>query len=193
MPVYTSYRIARQEKPSALKRRRLFLLCGSRRGAVLKLRGAGRESRRRSTRDAFAALLAKWQQFLIRATDERGDPIQDYYIQSEGKRNQGLDEELQSFDVDVHTYSGDASLRSFHVNLDALDPDSLQSLSLSVIASSGSSFVTYHGFTGKTPATADAFQTEGTWHAKLDLSSLLGAKRREVFLPVHDDANRAAA
>jgi hypothetical protein len=127
--------------------------------------------------------LTKWQQFLIRATDERGDPIQDFYIQLEGKRNHGPNEELQCFDVDVHTYSGDSSLRNFQVNLDELDPESLQSLSLHVITSSGSSLVAYHGFTGGVSFDSEVHDNEGTWHATLDLSSLLGDSEVKFFYP----------
>lgn len=134
------------------------------------------------TRDVVSG-LSKWQQFLIRATDERGDPIRDYYIQLEGKRNGGVHEELECFDVDVHTYSGDASFRNFHVNLDELDPGSLESLSLTVIASSGSSLVTYHGFTDVPSADADVYGDKGTWHAKLDLSGLLREGEVKFFYP----------
>ncbi|MFC4809424.1 esterase/lipase family protein [Paenibacillus sp. GCM10023250] len=127
--------------------------------------------------------LAKWQQFVIRARDERGDPIQDYYIQLVGRRNQGRAKALESFALDVHTYNGDASLRSFHVNLDKLDPGSLQSLSLKVIASSGSSLVAYSGCVSAATAAAEVHGNEGTWQAELDLSSLLGEREVKFFYP----------
>ncbi|WP_051621074.1 esterase/lipase family protein, partial [Paenibacillus sp. UNC451MF] len=105
--------------------------------------------------------LTPWQQFVIRVTDERGDPITDYFIQLEGVRKDGGSEDLHYFDVDVHVFSGDSSLRNFHINLEELQPENLQSLSLNIIASSGSSLVAYHGFT------AGDYDMEGVWHATL--------------------------
>lgn len=123
--------------------------------------------------------LIPWQQFIIRATDERGDPITDYYIQLEGTRtNCGL-EELQYFDVDVHAYSSDPSLRNFHVNLNDLAPETLNSLTLRVIASSGTTLVAYHGLTDDT----ESYDQEGTWHATLDLSTLLHNSTVKFFYP----------
>lgn len=121
--------------------------------------------------------MTPWQQFVIRATDERGDPITDYFIQLEGRRADGGLEELQYFDVDVHPYSGDTSLRNFHVNLNELQPDKLVSLSLRVIASSGSSIVAYHGLVD------EKYDTEGTWNGALDLSGLLHNVEVKFFYP----------
>ncbi|WP_090642032.1 hypothetical protein [Paenibacillus sp. UNC496MF] len=135
----------------------------------------------RRTRDVLTG-LTRWQQFVIRARDERGDPIRDYYVQLEGRRKQGRAEALESFDLDVHTYGGDASLRNFHVNLDELDSESLQSLSLKVIASSGSSLVAYYGYASAAAAAAE-LGNEGTWQAELDLSGLLGEREVKFFYP----------
>lgn len=121
--------------------------------------------------------LTKWQQFIIRAVDERGDPITDYYVQLEGKRKSGDMDMLEGFDIHVHPYSLDPSLRNFHVNLDELDPGSLQSLSLQLIASSGSTFVTYNGFTD------EVYDTVDSWHARLDLSYLLDENHTKFFYP----------
>ncbi|MEF3308758.1 hypothetical protein PV433_07540 [Paenibacillus sp. GYB004] len=134
------------------------------------------------TRDTMAR-LTPWQQFVIRVIDERGEPVPDYYVQLEGRRHHGGPEELQYFDVDVHAYSGDTSLRNFHVNLEELKPGSLQSLILRVIASSGSSFVTYHGISGDTNGGQQPYDADGTWHAALDLSPLLGDTEVKFFYP----------
>lgn len=127
--------------------------------------------------------LTPWQQFLIRVIDERGESISDYYVQLEGKRHNGGFDELICFDVNVHPYSGDSSLRNFHVNLDELKPDSLQNLTLRLIASSGSSFVTYHGFTNDTNNGQHTYDTDGTWNAALDLTALLGDSEVKFFYP----------
>ena len=48
----------------------------------------------------------------MRAVDERGDPIPDYNLQL-FKRGAGAsgDNNIHQFDLDVHTYGGDPSLR----------------------------------------------------------------------------------
>ncbi|MDF2959765.1 MAG: hypothetical protein K0S39_1500 [Paenibacillus sp.] len=123
------------------------------------------------------AQLTKWQQFVIRAVDERGDPITDYFIQLEGNRKNGDLDKLEEFDIDVHPYSLDRSLRNFHVNLDEINPSSLQSLSLHLIASSGSTFIAYNGFTD------GVYDTVDSWHANLDLSNLLDESHVNFFYP----------
>ncbi|RKN84361.1 esterase/lipase family protein [Paenibacillus ginsengarvi] len=127
--------------------------------------------------------LAPWQQFVIRVTDERGDAITDYYIQLEGKRSGGSIEEIQQFDVDVHPYSSDPSLRNFHVDLSVIEPDTLESLSLRLIASSGSPLVAYHGFDDESGDELQVYDVEGTWHAVIDLSGLLTDAQVKFFYP----------
>ncbi|ULL16015.1 alpha/beta hydrolase [Paenibacillus sp. H1-7] len=122
-------------------------------------------------------ILTPWQQFVMRVTDERGDPIPDYFIQLEGVRQDGGSDAMEHFDVNVHVFSGDSSLRNFHINLKDLQPESLQSLTMNIIASSGSNFVAYHGFTDGT------YDADGVWHAALDLTSLLGDCKVKFFYP----------
>jgi len=50
----------------------------------------------------------------------------------------GQDGEILQFDVDVHTYRGDSSLRCFHVNLTKIGLDRLENLWIRVMALSGS-------------------------------------------------------
>lgn len=113
--------------------------------------------------------LDEWQQFIVRAIDERGDPINDYnlkFYQVAGPRER----ELQPFDMDVHVYHDDPSFRCFHVNLTKIKPSTLSNLWLRIIASSGSRFVGYHGYQAETIGDN---QDQGKWDAKLDISQLL--------------------
>lgn len=128
--------------------------------------------------------LTKWQQFVFRATDERGDPITDYYVQLEGRRKNGKTENLQEF-MDVHIYSSDPSLRNFHVNLSDLKPESLQSLSLNLIACTGTSLVSYNGFGASNfgETEANEYENLGTWHATIDLTNLLRNSNIKFFYP----------
>lgn len=127
--------------------------------------------------------LARWQQFVVRACDERNDPIEDYNLKLCTERN-GTLEELESFDVDVHAYSGDKSFRSFHVNLDKLEDAKLQNLHLQIIVSSGSQLVGYTASTGA-PAAADNgdIDTWGWWSGQLDCSHLLRSNEVTFFYP----------
>jgi hypothetical protein len=60
--------------------------------------------------------LPEWQRFVVRAIDDRGDPITDYHIELFIKHPDGEEVPLDS-DLDVHAYGADKSLRCFHVEL----------------------------------------------------------------------------
>jgi pimeloyl-ACP methyl ester carboxylesterase len=64
----------------------------------------------------------RWQQFLVRVVDERGDPVPDYYVELVED-----DEILEDFSKDVHPFTLDESLRCFHVNLSKLKPETRKS------------------------------------------------------------------
>lgn len=130
------------------------------------------------------AKIDEWQQFIVRVTDERGDPVTDYNIQlfRRGSRA-SADAGIQQFDVDVHTYKGDPSLRCFHVRLADLDYRKLTNLWLRVIASSGSQLVGYHGFGSEKFPGAPARGLDGKWDAALDLSSLADDTGIKFFYP----------
>jgi hypothetical protein len=119
----------------------------------------------------------QWQQFIVRATDERGDPISDYNVQLFTRAKSGRESEIRQFDVDVHTYRGDASLRCFHVNLTKIGLDTLENLWIRVMASSGSQLVGYQGYGG-----SDA-SGDGDWDAELDISSLADDAGVKFFFP----------
>jgi hypothetical protein len=123
--------------------------------------------------------IEEWQQFVVRVVDERGDPVPDYNIQLFRRGGSGA---IQEFDVDVHTYKGDSSLRCFHVRLADLDYRKLSNLWVRVIASSGSQLVGYHGFgSEKAPDAPNAH--DGKWDASLDISSLADDTGIKFFYP----------
>lgn len=138
-----------------------------------------------SFRDRRAALtnrfapqgLDEWQQFVVRAIDERGDGIPDFNLELFAG-----DRSLAEFEMDVDTYSGDHSFRCFHVNLSRLKPAELTSLGLRLIAASGSAYVGYRGYKGEAllPVADGAKAQEGMWMGELDLTPLV----REGVAPV---------
>lgn len=85
----------------------------------------------------------KWQQFVIRLVDERGDPVTDYSVRLFTKNSK---EPLMEFDADVHTYAGDKSFRCFHVDLQKLNPAALLSLYAEITISSGTVWIGYDGY-----------------------------------------------
>jgi pimeloyl-ACP methyl ester carboxylesterase len=126
--------------------------------------------------------IDEWQQFVVRAVDERGDPVLDYNIQLFRRGSGAADSGIHEFDVDVHTYKGDPSLRCFHVRLADLDYRKLPNLWVRVIASSGSQLVGYHGFgSEKMPDSPNS--RAGKWDASLDISSLTDDTGIKFFYP----------
>ncbi|MDQ6690680.1 MAG: hypothetical protein M3Z18_09240 [Gemmatimonadota bacterium] len=124
----------------------------------------------------------EWQQFVVRAVDERGDPVPDYNIQLFRRGDaSATDRGIHQFDLDVHTYKGDSSLRCFHVRLADLDYRRLPNLWVRVMASSGSQLVGYHGFGSE--KTLGSNVKDGKWDASLDLSSLADDTGIRFFYP----------
>jgi hypothetical protein len=117
--------------------------------------------------------LVKWQQFVVRAVDERGDPIPDYHVELFTLDAAGREIPFE-FDMDVHTYGADKSFRCFHINLSelfsVLSKEQLHELWLRIIASSGSTLVGYHGVNSeKLGADMRSVDPNGIWDAKIRL------------------------
>jgi pimeloyl-ACP methyl ester carboxylesterase len=145
----------------------------------------GAKSATAATMEHLAASGDVWQQFVVRAVDERGDPITDYYVElftEDGPLSKGID-----FDLNVHAYTADPSLRCFHVNLDKLRqsfPDrQFGPLRVRVIASSGSRLVGYHGLHSER-VTPDLMPNPGgVWDAVVDLPATFGRAGLRLFFP----------
>lgn len=85
--------------------------------------------------------LAGWQQFIVHAKDERGDPVTDYMVEvlKDGKR-------FESISEDVHAYGPDPSYRCFHIQLpkEVMSPD--VKLTARIHASTGTDLMAYQGY-----------------------------------------------
>jgi pimeloyl-ACP methyl ester carboxylesterase len=125
----------------------------------------------------FKRLPQQYQQFIIHAVDERGDPITDYNLQL--YRSDGTQARIEQFDADVDVYSGDASYRCFHVDIAALMPQEGHPpprLTINIVASSGTTYVAYLGYGYEE-------QTEpGSWDASLEFDGAALAEF-EFFRP----------
>ena len=122
----------------------------------------------------------EWQQFVVHAIDERGDPVSDFYIEI-GAEEDGEFRPLKDFALDVHPFTDDPSYRCFHVNLTELAPAERTSLKLRLIAESGTKLVAYYG------ADTETFKPEhaggGKWDAQLDLTPGLRGAGVDFFYP----------
>lgn len=140
----------------------------------------------RATAASASALkrMDEWQQFVIRMVDERGDPVPDYNVQLFTRGRSGNPKDVRNFDVDVHTYRGDSSLRCFHVKLGDMEYKRLTNLWIRVIASSGTRLVGYQGF-GSDRSRAEAADeiSEGKWDGELEISNLVDDKGTKFFYP----------
>ena len=112
-----------------------------------------------------------WQQFVVRAYDERLDPITDYNLQLFTSRD-SAESRVEEFDKNVDVYSKDASYRSFLVDLNKFR--GMKSLWLSILAESGSSWVNYEGHDHDVNAKDGPVTSRQGWDAWLDLSGLMG-------------------
>jgi hypothetical protein len=119
---------------------------------------------------------------VVRALDERGDPIPDYHLQLVTRDENPL-RETAAFETEVHAYQTDPSFRCFHLDLRRLRRIDRGRLRVRVLASSGSTLVTYTGF-GSEKLTAAGAQADGKWDAQLDMGRVLGDERVKLFYPL---------
>jgi hypothetical protein len=95
-----------------------------------------------------------WQQFVVHARDERGDPVTDYLIDVLRQDDQGAWQPFTEMYTDVHAYGTDRSFRCFHIRLSKGLADQTVPLQIRVNASTGTALMAYQGYgsdeTGKT-------------------------------------------
>ena len=121
-----------------------------------------------------------YQQFVVRAVDERGDPIRDYHMEvfTRGGTSSGHVEVIEAFDEAPHPYRADPSLRCFHVNLSKIAAHQLQDLWLRILVSCGSTLVAYTGHGSASSEvqevpSAKVDDSEGSTELEIDLSEHL--------------------
>ena len=131
-----------------------------------------------------------WQQFVMRARDERGDPVTDYLVQvlhlkkdDKGnvlKDDQGNEqwEEFENMSTDVHAYRTDPSFRCFHIKLPTGISSGTEPLRMRIGASTGTALITYQGYNLGVPMTMNA--TSGS--VDLDITTA-GSQGETLFYP----------
>lgn len=86
-----------------------------------------------------------WQQFVVRARDERGDPVTDYIVDVLRKDGDKWVEFVEMY-TDVHAYGADPSFRCFHMRLPEGISERKIPLQIRVTASSGTALMAYQGY-----------------------------------------------
>ncbi|WP_162056192.1 esterase/lipase family protein [Pontibacter pamirensis] len=124
--------------------------------------------------------MPKWQQFVVRAQDERGDPITDYNLQFYKKTKDSDGDDWEIIAIDVHAYSGDNSFRCFHLNLEDLDDVNIQSLKLEFMASTGTQLLGYHEYIAED---TDITHIDKSPTFTLDLTPMLHETNKKIFYP----------
>jgi hypothetical protein len=123
----------------------------------------------------------RWQQLIVHAVDERGDGINDYFLEV-GTVVDRRFKRLEAFDLEVHAFKEDESFRCFHVDLDKLQPDKLHSLALRVIASSGTELIGYEGYSSSSHLILSQRETN-KWDAIIEFDASIGARDVQFFYP----------
>jgi len=97
-----------------------------------------------------------WQQFVVYARDERGDPVTDYMVEviHDGQP-------FKAMYTDVHAYGPDPSYRCFHIHLPKGISKGALNLRARIHASTGTELMAYQGFNEqKQELTADSAPIE---------------------------------
>jgi pimeloyl-ACP methyl ester carboxylesterase len=87
-----------------------------------------------------------WQQFVVRARDERGDPVTDYMIQVLRKDENNNWVDFEEMYTDVHAYAADPSYRCFHIRLPKGICGGQVPLRVRIQASTGTDLMAYQGY-----------------------------------------------
>jgi pimeloyl-ACP methyl ester carboxylesterase len=86
-----------------------------------------------------------WQQFVVRARDERGDPVTDYLFEVLRKDGDNW-VQFEEMYTDVHAYAADPSYRCFHMRLPQGICGGNIPLHLRIHASTGTELMAYQGY-----------------------------------------------
>lgn len=86
-----------------------------------------------------------WQQFVVRARDEHGDPVTDYMLEVLRKQENAW-VPFEEMYTDVHPYAADTSFRCFHIRLPQGICGSDVPLRIRIRAATGTELMAYQGY-----------------------------------------------
>lgn len=91
-------------------------------------------------------LMEGWQQFVVHAIDERGDPVTDYMIEVLTPNANGAWDKFEDMYTDVHAYGPDSSFRCFYVRLPKDISAGKIPVRVRINASTGTELMAYQGY-----------------------------------------------
>ena len=125
-----------------------------------------------------------FQQFIVHARDQRGDPITDFHLDIEGLSNGKVCDAWGDDNLELHAYSTDKSYRCYHVCLSNLNKAGADTLRIQIIASSGSEWVAYHGVGSEVlPDVNGPVKEDGKWDAVINIPIVPKSGDPTVFAP----------
>jgi pimeloyl-ACP methyl ester carboxylesterase len=116
----------------------------------------------------IAQMQKKYQQFIVHAVDERGDPVNDYNFQLFRVDGSPNGQRLSQFTAEVDVYDADRSFRCFHVDVTDLLPQDGQpaaGLSFRIIADAGTPYIGYIGYGAEQQIDAQDKTDSTAWDA----------------------------
>lgn len=118
--------------------------------------------------------VPKWQQFVVRAVDERGDPIRDYHLELSFEKSGGksfIFQDRKEVKFDVHAYSDDSSYRCFHLDIGQLEKFQGQKLQVQFLADAGTKYALYRGVNAEVAAKGAQDQS-ALWQARVEIPTV---------------------
>jgi pimeloyl-ACP methyl ester carboxylesterase len=122
--------------------------------------------------------LGMWQQFVVRAVDERSHPIRDWNLGLQTVRG----ERVNDFDVDVHVNRRDPAYRCFHVDLAEVGEHSDVRLRAVITAASNTEYVGYLAVPEVTKEEARGLPS-GVFQGEIELKRTMGPDDITLFHP----------
>ena len=139
--------------------------------------------------------LEGWQQFVLRARDEHGEPVTDYMLQvfrweTQKDPETGNDKfdwwPCDELCTDVHAYRSDPSFRCMHIRLPEGITGSTAPMQIRIQASTGTEVVTYQGYGTDVPPAAKVAPQPMRADSKpviFDITGGLGTEKASLFHP----------
>jgi hypothetical protein len=140
----------------------------------------------RAELDSHSKNLTRYQQFIVRSFDERGDTLASYAVNLIAEDANGKTIENLEFDDACHVYEGDNSLRCFHVDVGPIIDAKPNKLFLELTTEVWSDLVGYFGYQNAgaavTPINVSSTRKK-VRTVKIDISKYLNLNGFSIFYP----------
>jgi pimeloyl-ACP methyl ester carboxylesterase len=135
--------------------------------------------------DAARDSVPKWQQFVVRALDERGDAIRDYHLELSFSGPGGRSfvvQDKKAVKFDVHAFSPDPSFRCIQLDIGQLEKFQGQDLLVQFLADTGTKYAVYRGLDAEVAGKGGA-EPGALWQARIRIPTVPPAGQPSFFYP----------